>query len=337
MLTRLPDRIMLWATYFFILLLIAGKISTYIPPSQAPVLTLFSLLTPVILLVNILLLIYWLIRIKYVFWISLAVILLHYGFVIRLYKINGKKIIRSQDLKVMTYNVRMFNRYKWIPKDSIREQIQEFVLLRSPDVLCLQEYSKTAMFDEKYPYKFEIFENGNRDFGHAIFSKYPIVNRGSFDFAHTANNVLWADIKFKEDTLRIYNVHLQSIGINTSIQHLDQAETKRVTVRLQDAFVKQQTQVEKLLAHKRTCTYPVVIAGDFNNTAFSWAYRKMSEGMQDAFVEAGKGFGRTFRLGLPLRIDFILADDRREVKHFKTYRDYYSDHYPIMARIGKKD
>ena len=73
--------------------------------------------------------------------------------------------------------------------------------------------------------------------------------------------------------------------------------------------------------------------GDFNNTAFSWIYKKLSEDKKDAFIEAGRGFGKSFDYIFPFRIDFILTDTEIKTQKFDTYRVNYSDHYPIMTRI----
>jgi endonuclease/exonuclease/phosphatase family metal-dependent hydrolase len=331
---NLADAILKWLTFIAVGLLVLSKLLTFFSPESLGKAGLYSLATPVVLLVNIALLLYWLIRLSSIFWLVLAVLLLNMGFIIRFYKFNGKKIIRANDLKVMSYNVRMFNRYSWLPEDSIKDKIQSFIFAKSPDVICVQEYTRTNRYNEIYPYKFEVFEDNYGGFGHAVFSKYPIVHKGSFDFKESANNVLWVDIVVGRDTMRIYNVHLESIGINPNKENFGQKNTGQLADRLTRAFYKQQKQVEELLKHKSDSRYPVVIAGDFNNTAFSWAYRELSKGMNDAFVEAGKGFGRTFRFVFPLRIDFILTGKSLRVQHFKTYKVRYSDHYPIMCRIA---
>ena len=79
-----------------------------------------------------------------------------------------------------------------------------------------------------------------------------------------------------------------------------------------------------------------IICGDMNNTAFSYVYKNISGDMNDAFVEAGKGFGQTYNYKYyPARIDYILVDDVFEVKEFKTFNEFKnSDHFPIMARLN---
>ena len=56
---------------------------------------------------------------------------------------------------------------------------------------------------------------------------------------------------------------------------------------------------------------------------------------KDAFVEAGKGFGSTYKFTFPIRIDFIMPDQSIKVNSFKTYGDKLSDHFPVMARFER--
>jgi endonuclease/exonuclease/phosphatase family metal-dependent hydrolase len=78
----------------------------------------------------------------------------------------------------------------------------------------------------------------------------------------------------------------------------------------------------------------MIICGDFNNTAYSYVYKEVKGDMQDAFVEAGNGFGRTFDFRFfPVRIDFILVDPVFEINAYKTFDVKYSDHYPIMTKV----
>ena len=57
---------------------------------------------------------------------------------------------------------------------------------------------------------------------------------------------------------------------------------------MQTTFKLQAEQAEKLVAHEKTSNYKTITCGDFNNTAFSWAYHKLKGNKNDAFVEAEK-------------------------------------------------
>ena len=101
----------------------------------------------------------------------------------------------------------------------------------------------------------------------------------------------------------------------------------------QNAFAKQATQVQKIIIHDKTSPHSSIFAGDFNNTPFSWVYRELKQNKNDAFVQAGKGFGSTYNFTFPLRIDFILVDKCFDIQYFETCNVNYADHFPIIAEI----
>jgi endonuclease/exonuclease/phosphatase family metal-dependent hydrolase len=61
----------------------------------------------------------------------------------------------------------------------------------------------------------------------------------------------------------------------------------------------------------------------------------MLKSKKDAYTVSGIGFDSTYDFEFPMRIDFILVDNRLKINYFKRYKEKYSDHFPIMARIDK--
>ena len=236
----------------------------------------------------------------------------------------------------MNYNVRLFNLYEWIPEKGIEMKIRNFIKLESPDILCLQEYHPHKNIDLSFfPFKFEKLSGKRDKYGQAIFSNFPIVNSGSVEFPNTSNNAIFADVVKGNDTLRVYNIHLESLRINPNAESLQNEDSEMIIKRVGNSFKMQQLQTELFLTHKSSCHYKMVICGDFNNTAFSYVYRKIKGDLNDAFKEAGHGFGRTYDFkSFPVRIDFILTDEAFDVNGFKTYKELYSDHYPISATLS---
>ncbi|GGZ78550.1 endonuclease/exonuclease/phosphatase family protein [Algibacter mikhailovii] len=236
----------------------------------------------------------------------------------------------------MNYNVRLFNLYGWIPESGVETKIIEFIQTESPEVLSVQEYHPHKNIDLSFfKYKFEKLSNGKLRYGQAIFSQFPIVNSGSIEFPETANNAIYADIVKGSDTIRVYNIHLQSLRINTAVENLKKEDSERLLNRVSTAFKMQQLQAELFLEHKEACPYKMVVCGDFNNTAFSYVYRIIKGDLNDTFKEAGNGFGRSYEFKFfPVRIDFILADDRFNVNGYSSYTEHYSDHFPIMATLS---
>ena len=106
---------------------------------------------------------------------------------------------------------------------------------------------------------------------------------------------------------------------------------------MKSAFKKQGIQTEKFLTFQKQWKGKSIVMSDFNNTAFSWVFKKISNHRQDAFREAGKGIGSTFDYNYPIRIDFILPDMDFEIHYFKTFDRDYSDHFPITARLSIKN
>ncbi len=320
----------------FALLLLLAYALPFVKPSILGEFAGVSLLTPLLILVNILFVVYWLLRMKRTVFLSLLVLGLGFTNISRFYKFSGKKIMLTDDVKIMSYNVRMFNKYNWIKDDSIPAKINAFIYEKAPDIICFQEYSPNPDIKLDYKYKYEVYSKESKRFGHAIFSKFPIIAKGNLDFKNTANTIMYADVLIDKDTLRIYNTHLQSLRINPKDEDINQENANRLRLRVGKAFVAQQRQVTALLAHQKEVKHKVIIAGDFNNTAFSWPYRTLLKNKKDAFVAAGKGFDKTYDFGFPMRIDFILVDKAIAINHFITYRNKYSDHYPILTRLDRE-
>jgi endonuclease/exonuclease/phosphatase family metal-dependent hydrolase len=81
--------------------------------------------------------------------------------------------------------------------------------------------------------------------------------------------------------------------------------------------------------------YPVIAAGDFNDTPLSYTYSILSNKMRDVFYERGKGIGTTYSGKIPfLRIDYILTDLCFTPLKFSIIKKKYSDHYPIAALVS---
>ena len=155
------------------------------------------------------------------------------------------------------------------------------------------------------------------------------------DFPDTVNNAIYSDILYKNDTIRVYNVHLQSLRVRPG--SIKREAPLRLFKRLGKSFVKQQQQAEIFVSHYNATSYNKIVCGDLNNTQFSNVYRTIKGDMQDSFREKGTGYGRTYNFKyFPVRIDFILADQEFEVRSHKNYDVKLSDHFPIMASFASK-
>ena len=182
--------------------------------------------------------------------------------------------------------------------------------------------------------------------GMAIFSRYPLINKSVIDFNHKGSNLcLYTDVIAKNDTVRVYNCHLQSIRfgqedykfmnqIAYNIEEENATGLKKIFNRLKIAFTKRAWQADTVAANISSSKYPVIFCGDFNDTPSSYAYKTVSENLSDAFRESGRGFGTTYVGPFPaFRIDFIFHSPGLKSFEYRTIKQKLSDHYPLTCKV----
>lgn len=274
----------------------------------------------------------------------------------------------SDRFKVLSYNVRLFNFYGEIPekKGDIKKQLLDYVTDEDADIVCLQEYyeSKNGSFSlgntlpsAGYTYHTQPAANRNFYYGNIIYSKYPILQEGSLSGMSTFD-VVFADLLLGRDTLRVYNIHLESNRFDkTDLAFFESLRTassntasrkeqgyadgaKRMLGKMKRATVSRSGQVREIALHARTSSAPsrILICGDMNDHPISYAYGTFRQkGFGDAFVDAGSGFGQSYRGHYPsYRIDYILYQGNIETLFFDTRNVDYSDHKPLSAVFSRQ-
>ncbi len=333
----LTGKIILLFTWLSGLLLFLAFVAPHISPHIIPQLSLLSLAFPILVLINMLLLIYWLVNLKKYVFIPLLVLMINYNNLHKLYQWRGKHSIEGKGISLMSYNVRLFNDYKQIKRKAVDVDISNFLKDQNPDILLLQEFRPHKKTDfSQYKYKYLGLKGKRKQMGVAVFSKYPIIDKGNFDFKNTYNNAIWVDLKIGKDTLRIYNVHMQSHSIHP--ERFDNSDKAEISNKITKVFELQYDQAKIIQSNMETVKHKIILGGDFNNTAFSSTYNILKQDRYDAFVEAGKGFGFSWRYKfLPFRIDFLLVDKAFFVRDFITMDNVkFSDHYPIKTLLKIK-
>ena len=321
----------------FAVLFLISLLLPYIKPSRFPYFSILSLFSPLIILVNVLFVFYWIAKLKKQFIISALVLLIGYKSVLSFINFsNTSSYINESKVSIISYNVRLFNLYNWIDKNDIEDKINLFLLDKNPDIICLQEYRGDIIDLPNHPYKFEFLRGNNVKYGQVIFSKFPIINNGSVNFNSVSNNAIFVDLKIHNDTIRFYNVHLQSFALENEIDlsSINTIQNNEIVSNISNTFITQQRQVDVLRKSIDNSPYNNILSGDFNNTAFSYTYKKLINGFKDSFMLKGNGLGTTFNYNfIPLRIDFIFVDDNFKVNQFKTYKTNLSDHEPIFSEF----
>lgn len=329
------DKFIYFINTLLALALLVSYLLPYISPEKFPFLAILSLFVPVLIIINSLFVLYWLIKLKKQLLLSTLILVVGWSFNSSLIQFTGKELSNEKGLSIMSYNVRMFNRWKWIDNDSIGKNIINFVKSKDADIVLFQEYYILEKEKLDYEYKYIKTQKKDNKTGLAIYSKYPIINKGSLNLENTSNNIIFIDIIKEKDTVRIYNFHLQSLQLNTNEENFGQENSEKLIARLKESFKIQAEQTNVFLEHEKAWKGKKIVAGDFNNTSYSWVYNQIVNDKTDAFLEAGEGFGKTFNYWFPLRIDFILTDKNTSVNSYQSFqKQKNSDHFPILTNIS---
>lgn len=361
----LATKIMVVINLCFICLLLLSYLSLYVSPVKFWPLAFAGFAYPIFLLCNIFFVLFWLVFLKKYFILSLLAILLGYNQIKTYVKFSGsdRQLSFENSLKVMSYNVRLFDLYNWRSESSksTRSAIFELFHVENPDILCLQEYysgaGKNANFADsicqKVGYKYRNIqlinkENAGLPYGLAIFSNYPIVHTEKLEFPNSKVNFCQVvDIKTGKDTIRILNLHLESVKfgkedynfvseITTAPAANDKLKRGSLAIlsKMKFAYIKRASQIEAVAGFINKSPYSVIFCGDFNDTPVSYSYRQINNELEDAFVDAGIGLGQTHTHILPLlRIDYIFHSRALKTVELRTIEKDYSDHFPLVARI----
>lgn len=332
---KLFDRLAFLINSIAAALLLLSYTIPYLAPKSFAFISVLSLLVPILIIINILFFVFWLFKVKKQLLLSLIVLALGFNHLGALYKVSSNNVEDVDNISIMSYNVRLFNLYEWLEEKDVPTKINEMIKEQDPDIISLQEYMPNPdVVLSAYPYQFEKLNGDNTKIGQIMASKFPIVSSGSIEFPNTSNNAVFIDVVIKRDTIRIYNIHLQSLHISADVAGLNAGNSNMLVKKTSETFKIQQEQAELFLEHKNQSNLKTIITGDFNNTPYSYVYRKIKGNYNDAFDMAGKGFGRTFDFKFfPIRIDFILTDIAFQVNGFTSISEKYSDHYPIIAKL----
>ena len=334
-------------------------------PSDYWFVSLLGIGYPYLLFINLLFIIYWALSRRFFWLLSLVAIVVGWSHLQTVFALNimaPKKEESKVRFKVMSYNVKNFDLYNWTENEEARDDMMRLIKEKDPDIITFQEFytqeegelHNIKRLVNELDFKHFQFEktltlDGNRHWGLATFSKFPLSNKNaiSLDGGKRGNLITYCDVEMPDTRkLRIFNVHLQSIGFGKSDYKIfkeikeqqktpDLAASKSILKKLRDAYIKRSEQAEILSKSIYESKRAVIVCGDFNDTPLSYSYNTIRKNLKDAFLEKGFGGGGTYSGPLPsFRIDYILLDSALTVHSFEIIKQSYSDHYPILSEIG---
>ena len=346
------------------ILFIAGANVKYFDPTHWWFLSLFTLLLPYLLLLLILFILLWLLVKPLWSIISLLVIFTSLHAIKNVFPLNFSPDFslnkKSGDIRVMSWNVELFSILHHKDQPQRKQEMIDLINKYDPDIACFQEMvagenkkainyfpdiEKELRFKD-YLYSYRVRDDFDRyhHFGIIVFSKFPILRKQTLvNNPNSYNSTFqFIDILAGKDTLRIYNVHLQSLKFSqTNLNYLDSgkvpvqgniSESRNIISKIKLGVLKRASQANFIKDELNNSPYPVIVCGDFNDVPVSYAYETIGKGLQNAFVEKGSGISRTYSSISPtLRIDNIFTDKKFKITQFIRIKKLLSDHFPIIA------
>ncbi len=244
-------------------------------------------------------------------------------------------------ITVLTWNTGRMGEFKKPEKN----EVIQYLMCQDADVICLQEVDvyKDAQFltlpdvrqtlSKKYPYSYIDFSvyNKRHQYGTMVWAKYPLINKQSIHYETQGNLSNRCDMVVGKDTLRIINNHLESYKLESE----DLKDVDRIEAKWKRAIPLRNAQARVVRREIEASPYPVIVVGDFNSVALSFAYWHISAGLHDAWNETHFWeWGATYEYkGIGLRIDYILCSDPLKPVACEVKETTGSDHKPVVATL----
>ncbi len=366
---KITARVVLLVNFLVILFFLLASITPYLDPGKWWFTGFLGLLFPYLLVAVLGFLIFWLIVSPRRSLYSLFAIIAGFSSIGKMLATNNTEPFslekKEGQLRVMTWNVRYFvpfNDKIFKAEETNRDEILKEIRKFQPDVICLQEFftngdnkldDNIRLISRELGYPYHFFSRDKVHWktivtGTAIFSRYPMIQSNLLTFpeniAKEAENTISTDIVVQGDTLRIFNIHLQSfrfmprdyvdLGKIKNQQDSGLVASKNILRKMSSTFSLHGLQADFVTGKINQSPFPVLLCGDMNDPPVSYVYKLLSKNRQDSFCEKGSGFGSTFAGNLPfLRIDYVLPDQRFKVLSHRVLKSRISDHYPVQVSM----
>lgn len=274
---------------------------------------------------------------------------------------TGFSIIKPKDrIRILSWNIDAFNFLYQTELGPLttrkRAEMKHFIDSLQPDMICLQDYSETPLgyvpvnlpyLKDSLGYPYHYLNLDAINYGTLILSRIPILGQGRVVYPGEVypESLGYVDVLSGKDTLRVYNTHLRSIYLRPEIVTIDNIGNLG-RVREDTSFLFHANRMQRLqhfecihtnqaIVIKQTLSatrHPYIFCADLNTVPSSYVYRYISEGLKDAFLEAGSGLGGTYyRFSPTLRIDVVLTSPEIQTLQYYSPRLNLSDHYPIIT------
>lgn len=333
--------------------------SDRINPAYHPMLACVGMAFPVLLLLNLLFLFFWLTVKWRKAWIPIVGYLLACVPINIFMPLNIHADTTPGALKLISYNVCTYGgNYKY---DDGFETVLGYLAEQQADIVCIQEDNDTwrryvfQRYEAYYPYndttRVSVSEKVPNYVG--LHSRFPIIRKERIEYESRCNGSVAYYLDLGTDTLLVINNHLESTHLNAADRSNYQTmlrgnmgrdtvrtESKALLHKLANAMTIRAPQAEAVSQYIRAHShYPIIVCGDFNDTPISYARRTIGQGLTDCFQAAGLGVGLSYnQKGFNFRIDHIFCSSNiTPQKCIVDSKMDASDHYPMVCWLKMSD
>ncbi len=348
----------LLANIFFVLLYVLGVLSTIVSPQSLLYISYFGLFFPFIVAVNIFFIVFWMIKRRRYWLISLCLIVCTFYHANNVFTIPFGRLSKKSyntEVKLLSYNISSLSGVKKF------DDFIDFIDSVSPDIVCFQEFGfyqndrnknrlKNAM-KKRFPFSHIWYKNQTKNYswGVATFSKYPIIKKKKIDYESLYNISIYSDIVINSDTIRLINNHLESNKFTLSdikqYRSLDDNLSSDNIKNISALLSRKMSKAYKIRASQAIIVrkeidqspYKTVVCGDFNDVVESYVYHKIKGNLRDVFTATSWGYRYSFRKNyMFVGIDHILIDKDLIPISLHIEPKTFSDHYPLIGIWGIK-
>ena len=345
-----------------IVMLLVG-FSDRICPADHPMVSTVGMAFPILLVINMAFLLFWLIFKWTRAWVPVVGYVLAYVPISIYIPVNAGTSPPEGALKLVTYNVCCYGgNFKY---EQGFEKVRDYLIDEQADIVCLQEDNDTWR-----RYCFKQFQERGLQYNDTlvlcndelsfnclgIHSKYPIVRRERINYRTIGNNgsAAWW-LKVGKDTVIVVNNHFEGCHLNEDdrrqyrqmlkgdmARDSVRAESQLLMVKLAEANAIRSKQIDAVCDYvdQYVAHYPVIVCGDFNDTPISYSRHMLGKRLRDCFVETGRGIGLSYnQKAFSFRIDHIFCSpDITPYQCFVDTKMDASDHFPVVCwlKIGVK-
>ncbi|MDF9801265.1 endonuclease/exonuclease/phosphatase (EEP) superfamily protein YafD [Catalinimonas alkaloidigena] len=229
---------------------------------------------------------------------------------------NTQDINKSNKVKLLVANVYMHNRQATSFLDIVKQTEPDMVLVMETNqwwIKALQPLRKKYAYYHEYP--------ADNTYGMGLYSNFPLLDLETKFLQHSDVPSFHTKVQLPSgNTFLFHGVHPVPPVLS---KHPDNKGEQEI------ALIK----VGRMVAQNNI---PSIVAGDFNDVAWSNTSRLFQTTGELNDIRVGRGLYNSFDANSPMLrwpLDHVYVTERFELKHLERLGKFGSDHFPIYAEL----